>query len=83
MALINHQVKLLNDLADLKEKQAFKEYLAWCQHYNRILHHLYVDYIKTHPRIRINFEKFCSVAYNATLPEYNSKELKYKRPLCL
>lgn len=74
-------IRLFNDLVDIQDKRVVRDYLVWSRHYNKVLYHLYSTYIKTHPRIRINFERFCSAAYNATLTEYDTKELRYKRPL--
>ncbi|CAH6420749.1 Hypothetical protein HVR_LOCUS1279 [uncultured virus] len=73
------EIQLAKDLANMRLKQAQKEKEKWAHHYESELSDMYDTLVD--PKLEISYPEFASAAYECTSTSFDTKQLKYTRPL--
>lgn len=73
------EIELIQKLDDLQAESLDREFEEWIHHYKSVLKDMYKRCVD--PDLCISYEDFIYAAYICTEVEFDSKKLKYSRPL--
>jgi hypothetical protein len=77
--LSEREMKVIVCLSELHLRSNISEFEVWEDHYRSELETMYHRYVD--PSLKISYDDFAFAAFMCTSSEFNSKKLKYIRPL--